>query len=308
MSISPFAQNLLFAIQELWSGMIEVTVDGEKIGQIVFSEGRVAWATCRGQSETLGVFLWRLGRLTKEQLEQVQKIFEKHKGRKKLGAIVEELGFMNTPVLRRCLLLHTRTAVEKLLSYPNAKGSLTPAAPRTDEKNLFGPEEVLPSSVSVSMHEECFRPDTSWGKSWRMRTDDNAILGDLIALPGHLASAIISADGGVITAYITLETVDPSLVSAFLAGMMESASRTVTAMQMGDIDHLMIDCSKGWLAIRWLDEERQRLLFVLLDHAGNPSLTRLAMKQAAPNILAWLLDQEIKADAPAAPVSPVSKT
>ncbi len=282
------SECLLQAIHEIFTGNIEVQEEGEGIGQIVLSEGRIAWATCKGQSETLGIFMWRLGRITREQLSQVQLIFKENKGKKKFGAILEEMGVMSRPVLRRCLLLHTRSAIDSLLSSPHATAVMIQNEQRTDERILFGPEEVLPPDLSTDILTEWMAPDNTRARSWREHNPDNAILEPLFKLPGHLASAIISFDGGIISAYIEQDTLDMNVLAAFISAMLESSSRAVGATSLSTVDSIMLDCANGWLVARWFDKHRHNLLFVLIDEEGNPALTRHTINLMAPKLQRWL--------------------
>jgi predicted regulator of Ras-like GTPase activity (Roadblock/LC7/MglB family) len=283
---------LLRAIQSLWSGCIEVSRGEESIGQIVLSEGRIAWAICRGQSETLGIFLWRLGRISQEQLAQVQVIYRQNQGKKKLGAILEESGFMSRPVLRRCLLLHTRSAIEGILSFPDAQAKMIDGPQKIDEQILFGPDEVLPPELSNDLLAEWMSPDNTFVRGWRKRSVHNAVLNNLIALPDHLASAVLTFDGGVVTAYTGEAAVDLNILAVFVAAMLESSSRAVGVTQLETIESIMLESTGGWMAARWLDHERIYLLFVVLGREGNPALARHIMRLVAPRVQLWITQKD----------------
>jgi predicted regulator of Ras-like GTPase activity (Roadblock/LC7/MglB family) len=137
-------------------------------------------------------------------------------------------------------------------------------------------------------------------RSWRRRTEENAVLQDLIALPGHVASAIISFDGGVVAAFVGVDFLDLNLVAVYVAAMLESSSRSVSAASLNIVNSLLLECEGGWMVARWLDEARHHLLLVLVDERGNPTLTRHSIKASAPLLQDWL-SSRIEMDPPAFP-------
>jgi predicted regulator of Ras-like GTPase activity (Roadblock/LC7/MglB family) len=298
------APLLLRAIEELWSGSLDVRRGDQPLGQIVFCCGKIAWATCRGQSETLGVFLWRLGRITRDQLAQVQQIFKEHKGQKKLGAILEETGMLSRAVLRRCLLLHTRSAVEGLLAWPDACATMSLSAPRTDEKILFGAQEVLPQGFSADMITE-WRCDSTAPRTWQ-RLTDTVVLQRFIDLPGHLASAVVSAEGDLLAANVARGTPNLSLLSVFAAALLEASAGAASASALGPVGLLALDCADGRLLVRWLDDARRELLMMLVDNGADLGSPRAVIDDATPSIISWLRGAQRRAGTSSATPSSLS--
>lgn len=281
-------EHLMRAVRDLASGRITLTDQREELGQMVLHEGRIAWATCRGQSETLGVFLWRLGRISREQLAHVQGLYQEHKGSRKLASLLEESGFMSRPVLRRCLLLHARSAIGRLLSFPNAQASWVPGSPAADEAFLFDPEEVLPEGLSLDIVEEWSVPETTRVRGWRQRTSENAVLEPFYSLPDHLASAVITAEGEIIAAHVASDSLDLHRVAVVVTSMLESSSRLANVSSLSSVGLITLECSQGTLYVRWLDERHTRLVLVQVGKLGNAYLTRYSINLTAPLIDEWI--------------------
>ena len=276
------------AIEEIWSGSLEVLDEaGQPLGQVVLSYGKIAWAMCRGQSENLGVFLWRLGRITKDQLAQVQQLFRENKGKKKLGAILEESGILSRSVLRRCLLLHTRSALEALLAHGNARTRMWLSAPRADEHILFEPREVLPSGFSSELVTEWMCSDSGSFRSWQ-RLTDAVVLEQFVHLPGHQASAIVSGDGDLLAATTSSAALNFSLLSVFVTAALEAAAGASSAAGVGALRFLVLQSETGTLVARWLDDNRRELALVLVDADVDPAPAQGAIAETAPLIVEWL--------------------
>lgn len=286
-------EPLFQKISDVWSGRIEVHSEDRVIGEVVLSQGRIAWATISGQSETLGVLLWRLGRLSREQLIQVQEDYQRYAGGKKLGAILEESGFMRRPVLRRCIMLHTRSALERLMSTPGIEIAFVDGEHDADEQILFGPEEVLPSVVSMSLVEEWMRVDNTWVRSWFQWNSENRVLKPLQDLPGYMASAVISADGDIVTAHVAHPSVDLTVQSVFVAAMLEASTRAVSDTALASIDQILLECAGGGLAAQWLDECRTNLVFVMTSTENSAPAVRYAIKKIRLALLHWLTKRDL---------------
>jgi len=119
-------------------------VSGEaQVGRIVMVNGFVAWAMCQKQRHLLGSFLLRVGGITREQLDTATAIYRAYRGKRELGAVLDELGFMSRPALRHCLLLHIRSAMRSLLALANVRISSEPVTMQVDEALLFHLDTVL---------------------------------------------------------------------------------------------------------------------------------------------------------------------
>lgn len=125
-----------------FSGRVAVIQDGTSVGTVVFQKGRVAWAVARNQSEDLGTFLLRIGKLTSEQLARVRARYGESGGQVKIGALLEQEGFLRRSVLRRCLLLHARRAIASLTAVP-ARPWILDSTLAADEDLTFLLDDVL---------------------------------------------------------------------------------------------------------------------------------------------------------------------
>lgn len=147
---TPFWDVLNSAAASGWSGQIEALDEDGQAGLVVFHQGRIAWAVSRHQTEHLGAFLTRIGKLDPEQLKTAQARYRTEGGRRKLGAILEQDHRVDRPVLRHCLRMHTRRAVDSLACRPALTLLSSSGGPRVTEDELTFPlEDFLPSLPAV---------------------------------------------------------------------------------------------------------------------------------------------------------------
>ena len=143
---TPFWEVLTSAASSGWSGQIEALDRDGQAGLVVFHQGRIAWAVSRHQTEHLGAFLARLGKLDQDQLSAARARYQAEGGRRKLGAILEQDHRLDRPVLRHCLRLHTRRAVDSLACRPGLTLMSSSGGPSVQEDELTFPlEDFLPS-------------------------------------------------------------------------------------------------------------------------------------------------------------------
>lgn len=295
---------LVRGIRLSWSGAIDVVDgDGEPLGQIVISDGRIAWATHCRQSETLGVFLWRLGRITRAQLNQVGEIYHAHKGKKKLGAILEEAGLVSRPVLRRCLLLHLRAALDAVLAEPEALARMAPGPRIPDEPFLFGLGEII--SPMTRQHElqalvEEMDIDLGWQESWFTLNRENLVLRGLTSLPGYLASAVLSFDGDVVVAHNTGVNMDLASFGVMAAAVLEGAARAAGTSPLGRLGTVSLRCDHGLLSASWLDSDRYYFVCVLTRDRRDPLRVATGLESALPALCDSLLPDTTPASEPVA--------
>ncbi len=266
------------------SGSVRLHVGESLIGQVLFVEGRVAWATSRDQRERLGTFLWRLGHITRAQLEIVERMFEAHHGRKKFGHLLEELGLMPRPILRRCLLLHTREAVRALLACHDAVPSRMDGALDVTEEMLFALEEVLPSR-EAPIERGTDRPPTR-----RASPPDEAggdPLAPLFGIPGYVASAVVSSQGEVRTGHATDCGLDLTCLGIFASAVADGASRLAACGAIGTMEIATVGGPGGGAVMSWIDEDRRNLVVVLLGDPVHQGVARLAIEDARPGLRSW---------------------
>jgi hypothetical protein len=285
-------QDIVSAVKEHWTGQIVLADPEGPVGQIVFIRGQIGWATCRHQPETLGMFLWRLGRITRAQLARVQQLYLEHQGKKKLGALLEESGFMSVPVLRRCLLLHTRSAIESLLSLAGLDASRTGLPDAGEERILFEPWEVLPRLISARLGLPQSQGHAARERRWFTLNRENVGLNAFVDLPGYLASAVLSFDGDVVAAHLESGEVDLSSLAVYVSTLLESSLRAAHSVNWSGVCSVVVECPQGWLAARWLDSDRYYLVVVLIDEQGDPALTQRTVESMLAPLHDWLVPPE----------------
>jgi predicted regulator of Ras-like GTPase activity (Roadblock/LC7/MglB family) len=284
---SPLAARLLRAEAAKWSGTLGVTVAGRHVGSVMMIEGGLVWATSKDQRETLGAFLWRLGRITRSQLEIAQNLYSAHQRQKKLGQILAELDYMDPLVFRRCLLLHTRAALRALARCEGAEVRES-SAPLIDEDEVrFSVEEVLgPLEPAASLEED----DEGESAEWARWSERNAVLRPLSTCEGYLLSGVFSADGQVLAAHGGSAL---PLLRTLLASVLESASRTVGVAGLGELAFTIIEGSQGQVVALWLDEYCKNLMVVMASSAAPPDALRRAVLASLPRLKSWAAERSL---------------
>lgn len=274
---SAFVQIFKRAAAERWSGKLElVSPDGEEAGAAVFWEGRLAWATSRTQTETLGSFLRRLGQVTSDDLDIVQVLFEEHGGEKKLGHIMEETGIIPRRALRRCLRLHLRLAVASLLG-PSCSVSSVHAGTFCGEDDIsFDVQEIIPEwndSVSGAS------TDLPTGPADAVTT----VLEMLKNIPGHACSLVADREGSVIAVrgLTATDVPGPSVLAGTAVTLLESAMHSATWNDLGEVDFASTEGSNGAVLAQWLDPERAYLAAVMLAPTGKVGIARYELAASA---------------------------
>jgi predicted regulator of Ras-like GTPase activity (Roadblock/LC7/MglB family) len=276
----PLGEQIRWARRHTFCGQLTVRRAGEALGLVVFHQGRVAWAVCRRQPETLGRFLRRLGRVTREQLDEVQQRYEACGRRRKIGALLEEAGMIRRPVLRRCLLLHTRMALESLLEPPGGEAIAHPGHLEVDPEMTFSLEELMPTQSRQAPAEA--PPSTRW-RTWNR---ENRFLEPLAQIAGYRASALVDADGEVRAAHAAGGDLDVTVLGVYLAAVLESASRAAASSALGQVEFALLDCTDGALVARWLDERRSHLVVVLVAEDGQIGAAKYGLRSALDDLRA----------------------
>ena len=234
---------------------------------IVLHFGRIAWAVCVDQPEDLGRFLCRMGRITQEDLATIRRTYEQYEGRRKLGTLLEETGIVSRPVLRRCLLLHTRKAIARMLSYDNAHLEELENTLVADDDMMFSLEEIMPE---FSMNQPSDANSSPYGGGW---PEGNELLGELSSIPGYAASAVVHTDGEILASHSDSSEVN-ALLATLLASTVEVAVRAMWAANAGELESIYIGGQQGSLVIHRVSSARIHLVVVLLDSTGKPGMAR----------------------------------
>jgi hypothetical protein len=255
---------------------------GKPFGCVMMVRGKVAWAVSIAQPVMLGDFLVRLGHITREQFAQATATFRAGGGRKKLGAVLEELGFVSRPMLRRCLLLHTQEAVRSLLASDDLEIASSPTPRQEDEALLFPLEEILSAGPDPRTYD-------------RQVALDLTPLTALFSLPGYLASAVAGKDGDVLSAHTARSGIAIEHAAVQAAALLEACAhlgrdgslgppREVTSRHLaGLVIGTWLD-APGILAVIMLSDPTREAEAVLALAAARPLLNLLADLGSASNL------------------------
>lgn len=272
---------------EEWSGTIDVNRRDETLGQVVLARGRIAWATSNQQTENLASLVWRLSHITSEQLSAVSKTYYRHRGKKKIGAILAEEGLMTRPVLRRCMMLHIRFALANLFAVQDVMVDPRPESLVTDDEILFFPEEVVPFSAVQEFTAEWIRQNRDEGH-WAEVSARSYLLQPLFALAGYLASAVISAHGGVVVAHRSVDWLEPKVLGVMVANLLETSTAMSAAVELGQPQSTMVECTDGRIVARWVDDERQFACVAMTRRDGDLPSSLEALERICTTLTGWL--------------------
>jgi predicted regulator of Ras-like GTPase activity (Roadblock/LC7/MglB family) len=276
--------HLVAASRDRWSGELVFHAGERMIGLAVLHRGRIAWAVSSARHEDLGTFLWQLGRVTKEQLAEVRMKHQEHQGRRKLGALLEEAGYITRPVLRQCLMLHTRMALTALGRKTQVSCTQKAGNFKVDQEMTFGLEEVLPELASLTVGRRR-QPthDTDGKRAYVFDRDD--LFGALVSLDGFRAAALVTADGVVQASKSTSEMVDVSALSVMVASMMNTAALVATVGHLDSVLYMVIDCESGSVVARWLTDERRILFLVVIGSEGRLEEAQYQLNEESAEIV-----------------------
>jgi hypothetical protein len=276
-------RQLQGAARQNWSGTLHFSARGELLGHLVLSEGKVCWAISRYQAETLGEFLWHLGYITKTQLDLAHSLFRAHQGQRQLGTILEDCGFCTRSVLRRAILLHTRSAIASLMGRGRYDVAKSPREAGRGEEFLFDMEELLPLTAP-EVESESRANEKTLGQYWSKQGPDNAILSPFVKLPHYCASAIYNHEGGLLCAQVKEGCKDPMEVGVVVASVLEKLDHGVAAGS----DLIVLSQAKGWLMMRPIDDDHRFIVAVATHSDGDPRRVRRAIEKRLSAIQEWI--------------------
>jgi len=260
-----FRDALTEAAATRWSGVLEASAGDERVGSVVIADGELAWATCVYQPEDLGSFLYRLGHVTREELDEVRAEYERNGGRRKLGRLLEEAKLVSRPVLRRCLLLHVRMALACLLPSANLGATWRKGSVSVEDELLFPLREVLP---------EWQEPDSAEGLSLSEPgvCDDErtGVLARLDSISGYRGSIIAGRDGQLIAGhgFTAEEQRDGGLLATTAVTLMDGAVNTASWSGLGRVEYAYLEADGGSVLARWVDSEHRSVVAVFLGAEG----------------------------------------
>ena len=250
-----------------------MTAAGAEMGTVVLVGGRVAWAVSPDQGEDLGTYLWRLGKVSRQQLRSVRRRYTELGGRRKVGALFEEEGILGRSILRRCLLLHTRRAIQVALREKQALATWREGRLSADERLTFDYREVMPEWGAM-------RNESNLTRDW---CQGCALLEPFMEIQSCLAAMVLLADGEIINGCAREPSVHPGELAASLATACEGAAQL--GGDLGGVSCLALECQQGTVVARWLDNDRSLLAAVVLGDRAATGMARLRLEQLAPTLL-----------------------
>lgn len=270
-----------------WTGQLFFAAGGQVKGSIVLHQGRVAWAVAADHQEDLGTFLWRLGRVSREQVAEVRRKYEKNLGARKLGSLLEEEGLITRDALRRCLLLHTRMVVSAILARRDLEPSSLDITLEIDPEVSFELGELLPELLAPeSVEPGGEAAGASGGEAgprwwpWRRR---RAMITGFDQVEGFVGAAVVSAEGELVAADGRQSEFDPAILGFFVASALGTVGR-VAAPSLGPVEVACFELGRGTLVARWLDERRDHVVFMLLGPGARVESARYVLDATALSI------------------------
>lgn len=262
------------AMENKWSGMVQVRSQGEQVGVVVTKEGGVAWAVCKYQREDLGTFLLRRGHVTAEQLREVRDRYEALGKTRKLVALLEEAGIADRETLRKCLLKHMKRALACMLALPSCSVVTVDGVLAADEELVFRLDEVLPDfredeDPALTLGRDAYQDSV---------TDLSVhagILSGLSDIPSYRGSIVAAADGRLFAGHgfdgaAAAHPLDVGVSGAMLQG----SSRHAEQLGMGRLVQTVLECEDGALILRWLDFSQRVYLAVFLGEGARTGIAR----------------------------------
>lgn len=249
------------------------------LGRVVMVDGKVAWATSQQQSETLGAALLRTRQITQEQLDLAAVVVRANRGQKRVGAALEELGFITRVTLRQAVMVHAREALRLLLSMDRGRIATQTPQGKADETLLFDLAEVLPATAASVVDDAATE---------KVLPEQAEALLRLFSVPGYAASAVVAANGEILTGHVARAGTSLAPLGLYASGLLELADRLSATQGLGDAGVLAARCSGGAALTSWLDSTKRALLVVVVTDPGSQSETRATLERALPACRAWL--------------------
>jgi hypothetical protein len=280
-------QELLRASRAQRTGQLFFATGGQVKGSIVLHQGRVAWAVSADHQEDLGTFLWRLGRVSKDEIAEVRRKYEKNLGARKLGSLLEEEGLITRAALRRCLLLHTRMVVTAILARRDLEVSSLDITLEIDPEMAFElaellPELLAPEVVDLGGEAATGGPPGAEPRVWPWRRRRTMITG-FDQVEGFIGAAVVSADGELLAADGRQSEFDPAILGFFVASALGSVGR-VASSSLGAVGVVCFELDHGTLVARWVNDHKDHVVLMLLEPRAPAEPARYVLDAAALSI------------------------
>jgi len=252
------------AEKDHWTGELRAEGKEHLEGIVVFNEGRVAWAVCSAQHEDLGTFLWRLGRITREQLVEIRKQYQANDGSKKLGALLEEAGLIRRTVLERCLLLHTRMALTTLTKTNGLRWQRTRGHLRLEDDVGFSLDDLLPELAGANELETELKLSVAAG-NWSHWNVHNAVLRVMEEVPGYRGALVVARTGAITLAHLPDASLDAMQLGVSIVSIIEVVRRGIHSYNAGELSTMSLECSDLSIIVNRAIHGTGHCIVLLLD-------------------------------------------
>lgn len=278
-------RELLRVSRAQWTGQLFFSAGGRVKGSIVLHQGRVAWAVSADHQEDLGTFLWRLGRVSREQIAAVRRKYEKNLGTRKLGSLLEEEGLITRDALRRCLLLHTRMVATAILARRDLEVSSLDITLEIDPEMAFElgellPELLAPEPADPVVEAAAASEPGAEPRTWRRR---RAMITGFDQVEGFIGAAVVTADGELVAADGRPSDIDPAILGFFVASALNAVGR-VASPSLGAVEVACFELARGTVVARWVDDGKSHVVLMLLEPGSAVESARYVLDAAAFSI------------------------
>ena len=281
----PFLETLDEVVATGSSGHLEVGTGIESIGKVVLIGGRVAWATCVYQPEKLGQLLQRLGHLTENDLDRVSSDYVRHGGKVKLGRLLEQAGLISRPVLRRCLLIHVRTALACMLSNRDLRARWTPESCVAEDDLAFPLDQVL-----LGLN----------GGSHQLRTAGNQIghlateLDQLRSVDGFKGAVVTTGEGASVASvgYANEDGTEVQELALVSSALLVETRASAPHSSIGAARTGFIESASGAVLASWIDEHRNLIVAVAVDGSARLGVAKHRLEHVAQRLDEALQQQD----------------
>ncbi|MBU1219865.1 hypothetical protein KKF34_05680 [Myxococcota bacterium] len=271
-----------------FSGLVRIFLSDEQIGVIIYRGGEVAWAVSKFQKEHLGSFLQRLGQVTQEQLQEVQRQYVSLAKTRKFGALLEELGFLNRSQLKYFLKLHIRNAILTLMDVSEATVDVSGGELKVDEDLTFGIQEILPEFFEYSLSVD---EDSEDEGSLFYRDNPGSLIipelfKDLSSIPGFRYALLIDNNGGILAMDVSMEhSVE---ITELPVQWIRSLFRVTRRINPGKLDFLNIETESANCILKAVDESDRYFLFTFFNPESKTGIIRHRIMNSIPDIIGFI--------------------
>jgi len=271
---NPLYQRLLELYKTKANGILYIfNSEGEQEGSVVVQEGEIAWAMARDQELTLGELLLSQKVINKEIFEEVNKIYQEEKGRRKLGSILMEKGYITEDELRSYLRMHNYMALKALLEESRGQILFRKKDFEKPEPIRFSPEELFSSFMKKKEEEEMKRFYEPASQVEPTKSDSGfyqeQILKPLFEINGCLFVGVYNKEGELID-YMRRDDfeIDPISIGANIIFSLTNFRDAIRLSTLGEVNNLILRLQTGILLIQYLPNYD---LFVvgLFEHNAN---------------------------------------